>query len=144
LEVARSQEFHQQVYALRLKYMNAGRAARRLAAILGKDSDATFVADEETNTVFIRASADRVRQAREIVRQIDVRTGLFIVPLKQAKAPRIAWVLNGILTWAALLGDHEQALIGADERTNSLWILAGEQKAMLINDLLQDLDGKGR
>ena len=48
---------------------DAVKAAKRLTAILGRDTD--IFADEHSNTIFVRASADKIKKAKEILQRLD-------------------------------------------------------------------------
>jgi type II secretory pathway component GspD/PulD (secretin) len=54
----------------------AARAVNELKAILGENRSIAIQFDENTNTVFIRASEAKVREAKEILLQLDLRANL--------------------------------------------------------------------
>jgi len=73
-EDARAEELPQELKAQRyiplpLVRADAVWAARKLKAVLGTDAD--IVADEETNTVFVRASAGTIERAKDILKRLD-------------------------------------------------------------------------
>jgi general secretion pathway protein D len=127
---------------IQLKHISATRTAKKLTARLGQERAVTILADEESNTVFIRASADNVQQAKKIIRQLDVwrSTCSFIIPLKHADASTTATALQAILALAALLGDESDVHVTADQRANSLVIAASEEAVQKLKLILRQLD----
>jgi Bacterial type II/III secretion system short domain len=126
--------------SLALVRADAIKAAKRLTFLLGPDAD--IVADEETNTVFIRANADKIKKARDFLKRQDVPSFLYIIPLRNAESVKTAKKLNIVLTLFWLLGDDRDFHVISLDRENKISIYAGAEKTTQVNAIIRLLDEK--
>lgn len=70
--------------------------------VTSNDPYAKVIADAHTNSLFITASADRMKKIKDLIKSIDVKvpteTTTFIFPLKNAPAQDVAEALNQALS----------------------------------------------
>ncbi len=131
------------VLRLYLRHVEARWAARRLAAVLGGGTDADFWADERTNALLIRATPEKARRAREILRRLDVPTYFYSAPLRNADARVAAAVLAVSRPLLALVSDGREVWVTADVRANAVLISTTEATAEQLRRALRWLDGAG-
>ncbi len=129
------------VVAVPLRCKEAIWAAEKLNALLGKDSDTLVLADRESNTVFIRGSAEQVEKARKALQRLEdehaVLPWLNVITLERPSAPGAALALNVLLG-----GDDFKAT--AAEGTNSIILLSTAKKLGPGRQFLRWLDRKDR
>ena len=133
-----------QVVSIPTVRINAVRNYERLAAILGDDCD--VAADDLTNTFFIRASQEKIKLAKYIIRRAeDASSGsaLHVVSLKHADAARSAKALILLLGLEQdVFGRLYSVHVSVDSRTNSVIIDARPEKIREAMDILGILDAK--
>jgi type II secretory pathway component GspD/PulD (secretin) len=122
-------------FVMQLKHVDAVEVAKKAEARFREDHDIEVSADETTNTVFVKAPAEKSRQITEKVRGLDVPTYLCVIPLKHAGAVRAAQKLQG------LLGDDD-VHIYCDVNGNAILISATEKKVQQAKAILHRLDVK--
>jgi type II secretory pathway component GspD/PulD (secretin) len=121
---------------LRLVTADAVRVATRLNAVLGGDGKTKIVADEPSNSILIRARAEKTRRARLIAGRLDVPSGLFVVALKNADANRAAEKVRMVLTLLRLMGDERDCRVTATGGTSTVIVCAAEEKANEVMAIL--------
>jgi type II secretory pathway component GspD/PulD (secretin) len=134
----RSQAVVEQTVPLPLCHVNAVKAAKKLSALLG--DDANILADEWSNTVFIRASADKTQKATKTLRLWDVPSCCHVIRLKKTDANEVATMLRLAVALLTGLDDDREAHIVADERGNSIIVVASEAKINKVRGILGWLD----
>jgi type II secretory pathway component GspD/PulD (secretin) len=139
LPEGRCQEAKAQQYVhVPLVRADAVKAAKRLSLFLGKDTDA--FGDKKSNTVFIRASADKIQRAKDFLQQLDEPSYFYIISLKNAEAVKTAERLSAIMTVLWLLGDDRYIRVTAVDM--GIAISATEAKAAQARTILRVLDVK--
>jgi type II secretory pathway component GspD/PulD (secretin) len=123
-----------------LVHANAIKAAKRLTVLLGPDAD--IVTDEETNTIIIRANADKIQRAKDFLKRLDTPSYLYVIPLRNAEAVKTAENLNAVLTLFRCLGDDRDFLVVALDRENEILIRASAEKATQVKAVIRQLDVK--
>ena len=122
------------VIPLPLTYVEADRVANKLKTLFHEDADVMILSDQISNTVFIRAPADKIQQARRVLQQLDVQGQLMVFQLKNTKAGQIARIIKD------LLRDNSTIMITADENTNSIIVYASPRNTKRVRTLVQQLD----
>jgi hypothetical protein len=124
-----------------LKFADATHCVKKLRTLLGEGNGFTVFADEESNTVFIRAQPEEMQRAKAILARLDYRRlsrEVTIIRLKKGEVARIAPLLQNILTLAAFIRDDPYDSIvyaSADGTTVAVW---GSVKTMqLARDILE-------
>jgi type II secretory pathway component GspD/PulD (secretin) len=137
-EKCRESQAPRQLAVFRLKRIGAERMARKLKALLGEDPDIEYITDEPSNTLFLRASPDRIRQAREIIQRLDVPSPscIYIIPLRYMDATKAAEKLRALQT------DEDEMHITADGRGNNILITASKERVRQAWEVLRRLDVK--
>jgi hypothetical protein len=120
----------QQVVPLPLRSADARRAAKKVAAFLG--TEGKVVADEQTNTIFVRASPERIERVRKVLEQLDKPSYLYVVAVTKGAAARTAQSLQMLLAVLWLLGDNREALVVAEGDGDAILIRASEEKSREI------------
>jgi len=105
-----------------------------LKTLFHEDADVMILSDQISNTVFIRAPADKIQQARRVLQQLDVQGQLMVFQLKNTKAGQIARIIKD------LLRDNSTIMITADENTNSIIVYASPRNTKRVRTLVQQLD----
>lgn len=140
-EMACGQETNAQDYvSLPLRDMSAVTAAKKLRFILGTETH--IVADDESNTVFIKGTADQIQSARKILQRLDVPSYLHVIPLQNADAAETAKVLRIVLYLLALLGDDRPVRVSPFDK--GILVSASEEKAKEIRTMIRWLDEKAK
>ncbi len=140
-ETADTQEVTSQRYVpLPLIHMKVGLVAKKLTAILGTKVD--IFAHEHSNTLFIRGNAENVERCKAIIKQIDMPSHLYVIPLKNASAAKTANTLKAVLDLLAIFGDDRDVRVIADGRGDSILIYASEEKANEVRKMIPWLDVK--
>jgi type II secretory pathway component GspD/PulD (secretin) len=122
-----------------LMYIDAGKAAKKLTAVLGKDPGIAIFSDKDSNTVIVRAPVDQLREVKEILENLDAKKdGLFVIRLKNVEAAHAAKTVK------ALLGDDRDVGLVPDVRTNSVIMWGTTANVKLAKELLQRLDVKDK
>jgi type II secretory pathway component GspD/PulD (secretin) len=122
-------------FVVQLKHVDAVEVAKKAEALFREDHDIEVSADETTNTVFVKAPAEKSRQITEMVRGLDAPMYLCAIHLKCTDAAQIAKKLPG------LLGDDD-VHIYCDVNGNAILISATEKKVQQAKAILHRLDVK--
>jgi general secretion pathway protein D len=144
---------------LPLRYVSASDIARVLAPQVSKDG--SIIPYEGTNTVIVSDTASNLARIFDMVRAMDIpghEQGVAVIPLKHAEAVRTAEQIVEILVGGSGGGrrrggssddkDKNQTTsplqlgfkITADERTNSLVVMAPSVEMARVRELARGLD----
>ncbi len=109
---------------LKIKYIAVAQVVAALKPLFPEPALLTPVTDG--NLLMISARAGQIEQARNIVEQLDLDTGVGIdvVPLNYARASAVAQTFTGLLSKSGQ-GTAQSLAITVDERSNAL-LLAGD------------------
>ena len=134
-----------------LSYANAKLTETQLNA-MGKDSSSkmaglTAVADERTGRVVIVGTAQNLKEAERVIKELDLpsRTENFhVYKLHNADAETVAEQLSQILATAAKLSPDQQGAVPSsvvpDLPTNSLIFTASQEQYNSLKSILEQLD----
>lgn len=134
-----------------LSYANAKLTETQLNA-MGKDSSSkmaglTAVADERTGRVVIVGTAQNLKEAERVIKELDLpsRTENFhVYKLHNADAESVAEQLSQILATAAKLSTDQQGAVPSsvvpDLPTNSLIFTASQEQYNSLKSILEQLD----
>lgn len=134
-----------------LSYANAKLTETQLNA-MGKDSSSkmaglTAVADERTGRVVIVGTAQNLKEAERVIKELDLpsRTENFhVYKLHNADAENVAEQLSQILATAAKLSPDQQGAVPSsvvpDLPTNSLIFTASQEQYNSLKSILEQLD----
>ena len=134
-----------------LSYANAKLTETQLNA-MGKDASSkmaglTAVADERTGRVVIVGTAQNLKEAERVIKELDLpsRTENFhVYKLHNADAENVAEQLSQILATAAKLSPDQQGAVPSsvvpDLPTNSLIFTASQEQYNSLKSILEQLD----
>jgi type II secretory pathway component GspD/PulD (secretin) len=110
---------------------DAARCVKKLRRLLGEDGYTRIVSDERTNTVFIKASPEKLQRAKEILDRMDRPSyrSLIVLPLAHTDASTIAPKLQTILAFFAWLADDDRPIMIFEEFSGKKIIFAGSKEA---------------
>lgn len=127
-----------------LKYADPTEIKRLFAPLISKSS--VILAYEPTNMLVVTDIYSNILRLLEIVKAIDV-TGIgqeiSVIPLEFADAEKLVSVLDTIFQQSNRLkktGIQKTVKFVADDRTNTIVVLASEVDTQRINDLIKLLD----
>jgi len=129
-----------------LKYADAAAIKRVIAPLISKSSVA--LAYTPTNTLILTDFYSNIRRLVKILKTIDV-TGvgrqLSVIPLEYADAPKFAKLLDSVFKKArrpkkGIATTADEMKFVADERTNTIILLASEDETERIKNLIEMLD----
>ncbi len=129
----------EQVAAIPLVHVEAAKAAEKLKALLGRNTH--IVVDEDTNTVFVRANADKLEEAKKRIKRLDVPSYICIVAVHNVDAGEAATVLRLVMMALIYIGDDRRVHIVAVDRGNMI-VVASHEKAKQVRNVLSWLDVK--
>ena len=138
--VACAQELGQSqtsITVIPLKYKYAAPAAKKVASMFANDGSVVILADERSNTVFIRANAEQTRQVKEHFLRLDVETCTSVFSLNQGNAIWVASALSLATHWY----DDDIHVI-ADLRNHCILVSANQKRIEQISSLLERLGVK--
>jgi len=137
-------------------------SAERIRAALGQlfSKDASVIAYPTTNTLIVTDISSNIHRLVRIVRELDIpgyETKITVIPIRYASADLLAASLSELIEEAGevpgapptprrrqppgqLEAVDKMLKIIADERTNSLIILANEEDTRRVQDLIKRLD----
>ncbi len=141
-----------------LQYANAERVRTALGQLFSKD--ASVIAYPTTNTLIVTDISSNIHRLVKIVRELDIpgyETKITVIPIRYASADLLAASLSQVIEEAGevpgapptprrrqppgqLEAVDKTLKIIADERTNSLIVLANEEDTLRISDLIKRLD----
>lgn len=141
-----------------LQYANAERVRTALGQLFSKD--ASVIAYPTTNTLIVTDISSNIHRLVKIVRELDIpgyETKITVIPIRYASADLLAASLSQVIEEAGeipgapptprrrqppgqLEAVDKTLKIIADERTNSLIVLANEDDTRRIQDLIKRLD----
>jgi len=137
-----------------LKFADSVEIKRLLTPMVSKSS--VILSYEPTNTMIITDVASNIQRLMKILRQIDVPgTGqeITVIPLQHADASKLVNIMNTIFKptrqKGAKAGPEKDLTMVADERTNTIVVLASEVDTLRIKQLIGMIDketprGKGK
>lgn len=76
---------------------DASKACKRLPRLLHRHGEVEVFALAECNTIFIRADAPTTQKAKDIIKRLDARVGLFKIKLMHTDGAAMESRLNAIL-----------------------------------------------
>lgn len=141
-----------------LQYANADRVRTALGQLFSKD--ASVIAYPTTNTLIVTDISSNIHRLVKIVRELDIpgyETKITVIPIRYASAELLAASLSQVIEEAGevpgapptprrrqppgqLEAMDKTLKIIADERTNSLIILANDDDTRRLQDLIKRLD----
>ncbi len=125
-----------EIQAFPLKYKDASWMSKQVTARWQRTENIVIAFDTFSNTVFVRASADKIRQLRRLINLLDVPTHVVIMPLKNIRVDEAVEKL-------ALLGqDGMDLIVTPDRNTNSIVISANETTIQKAMDIIRQMDNK--
>lgn len=134
---------------IRLKYANPTEMRTLLAPLLDKQSG-SIMAYDSGNTLILTDYASNIDRLMTIIEQVDVAdegTSLTVIPLQYASAKELARELTEVLQAAPIKGRPPQPVrqgmdykVVADERTNTLIVMARPGESRIIRDMARRLD----
>jgi len=127
-----------------LKYANASEIKKLFAPLISKSS--VVLAYSPTNMLIVTDFHSNIKRLMRILKAIDV-TGIgheiSVIPLEFADAGKLVKILNSVFQpkKAARKGASERTImLIADERTNTLVMLASEVDSLRVKSLISMLD----
>jgi general secretion pathway protein D len=135
---------------IRLKYANPTEMRTLLNPLVDKQSGSVMAYDSG-NTLILTDYASNIDRLMTIIAQVDVSdegTSLTVIPLKYASARDLARELTEVLQVAPIKGRPPQRQVRqgmdykvvADERTNTLIVMARPGETRIIRDMARRLD----
>ena len=135
---------------LPLKYADASDVSQIIQPLLS--TGAQMATYPRTNSLMITDTSSNLHHIAQVIQQLDVagsKERVMLFPLTHASAQVLSEQITRILekgkNVAAQAGRSQAAATGGpkilpDERTNSIIVIAGEQEAETIRDLIEQLD----
>jgi type II secretory pathway component GspD/PulD (secretin) len=139
---ARQDEKSQRFVSFPLVRLEAENAAKKLKATLGTKVE--IAADKATNTVLIQGNDADIKRAKELIKQWDVPSFLYIIYLKNADCAKTVISLSIALHLLAWLGDDRDVWVSTAEKGEAILIHASEAKAKEVKEMIRRLDMKPR
>ncbi|OGP57451.1 MAG: type II secretion system protein GspD, partial [Deltaproteobacteria bacterium RBG_13_49_15] len=127
-----------------LRYADPEEIKRLLAPLISKNS--VILAYPSTNTLIVTDVHSNIRRLLQIINAVDI-TGIgheiSVIPLKYSYAEKLVKVIESV--FKAPAGPQKPTMerdtkLVADERTNSIVILAGQNDSLKIKRLIELLD----
>jgi general secretion pathway protein D len=127
-----------------LKYANAVLISRLFVPLISKSS--VLMAYPPTNTLIVTDLHSNIQRLLRMIKAIDVSSSgqeISVFVLRYASASQVVRLLDSIFQTAARAGkeDSDAAIrVFADDRTNALVVMAGDEHTQKIRNLIQELD----
>ncbi|MBI5592252.1 MAG: type II secretion system secretin GspD [Deltaproteobacteria bacterium] len=127
-----------------LKYANAVLISRLFVPLISKSS--VLMAYPPTNTLIITDLHSNIQRLLRMIKAIDVSSSgqeISVFVLRYAAASQVVRLLDSIFQTAAKAGKEDSdagVRVFADDRTNALVVMAGEEHTQKIRNLIQELD----
>jgi len=136
---------------LPLKYADAADVSQVIQPLLS--TGAQMATYPRTNSLMITDTSSNLHHIAQVIQQLDVagsKEKVMLFPLTHASAQVLSEQITRILekgrSGASQAGRPQATAVGAgprilpDDRTNSILVIAGEQEAETVRDLIQQLD----
>lgn len=128
-----------------LKYASAVLISRLFVPLISKSS--VLMAYPPTNTLIVTDMHSNIQRLLRMIKAIDVSSSgqeISVFVLRYAVASQVVKLLDSIFQTAARAGKDSDSDAGirvfADERTNALVVMAGDEHTQKIKNLIQELD----
>ncbi|MFH0997413.1 MAG: type II secretion system secretin GspD [Pseudomonadota bacterium] len=127
-----------------LKYANAVLISRIFVPLISKSS--VLMAYPPTNTLIVTDIHSNIQRLLRMIKAIDVSSSgqeISVFVLRYASASQVVRLLDSIFQTAARAGKEDADAgirVFADDRTNALVVMAGDEHTQKIRNLIQELD----
>ena len=127
-----------------LKYASAALISRLFVPLISKSS--VLMAYPPTNTLIVTDVHSNIQRLLRMIKSIDVPGSgqdISVYVLRYASASQVVKLLDAIFQTAARAGKEDSdagVRVFADDRTNALVVMAGDEHAQRIKNLIQELD----
>ena len=127
-----------------LKYASAVLISRLFVPLISKSS--VLMAYPPTNTLIVTDMHSNIQRLLRMIKAIDVSSSgqeISVFVLRYAAASQVVRLLDSIFQTAARAGKEDADAgirVFADERTNALVVMAGDEHTLKIRNLIQELD----
>ena len=127
-----------------LKYANAVLISRLFVPLISKSS--VLMAYPPTNTLIITDLHSNIQRLMRMIKAIDVSSSgqeISVFVLRHAAASQVVRLLDSIFQTAAKAGKEDADAgirVFADDRTNALVVMAGDEYTQKVKNLIQELD----
>ncbi len=127
-----------------LKYANAVLISRLFVPLISKSS--VLMAYPPTNTLIVTDMHSNIQRLLRMIKAIDVSSSgqeISVFVLRYAAASQVVKLLDSIFQTAARAGKEDSDAgirVFADDRTNALVVMAGDEHTQKIRSLIQELD----
>lgn len=127
-----------------LKYASAVLISRLFVPLISKSS--VLMAYPPTNTLIVTDLQSNIQRLLRMIKAIDVSSSgqeISVFVLRYAAASQVARLLDSLFQTAAKAGKEDSDTgirVFADDRTNALVVMAGEEHTLKIRNLIQELD----
>jgi general secretion pathway protein D len=127
-----------------LKYANAVLISRLFVPLVSKSS--VLMAYPPTNTLIVTDLHSNINRLMRMIKAIDISTSgqeISVFVLRYASASQVVKLLDSIFQTAAKAGKEDADTgirVFADDRTNALVVMAGEEYLHKVRSLIQELD----
>ena len=143
-ESSRSSDDRVVTQVIPLKYASAVLISRLFVPLISKSS--VLMAYPATNTLIVTDVHSNIQRLLRMIKAIDVPSSgqeISVFVLRYAAASQVVKLLDSIFQTAAKAGKEETDAgirVFADDRTNSLVVMAGDEHTHKIRALIQELD----
>lgn len=127
-----------------LKYASAVLISRLFVPLISKSS--VLMAYPPTNTLIVTDMHSNIQRLLRMIKAIDVSSSgqeISVFVLRYAVASQVVRLLDSIFQTAARAGKEDSDAgirVFADDRTNALVVMAGDEHTQKIRNLIQELD----
>ncbi|MCX5880945.1 MAG: type II secretion system secretin GspD, partial [Deltaproteobacteria bacterium] len=127
-----------------LKYASAVLISRLFVPLISKSS--VLMAYPPTNTLIVTDMHSNIQRLLRMIKAIDVSSSgqeISVFVLRYAVSSQVVKLLDSIFQTAARAGKEDSDAgirVFADERTNALVVMAGDEHTQKIKNLIQELD----
>ena len=127
-----------------LKYASAVLISRLFVPLISKSS--VLMAYPPTNTLIVTDVHSNIQRLLRMIKAIDVSSSgqeISVFVLRYAAASQVVKLLDSIFQTAARAGKEDSDAgirVFADDRTNALVVMAGDEHTQKIRNLIQELD----
>jgi general secretion pathway protein D len=127
-----------------LKYANAVLISRLFVPLVSKSS--VLMAYPPTNTLIVTDLHSNIQRLMRMIKAIDISSSgqeISVFVLRYASASQVVKLLDSIFQTAAKAGKEDADTgirVFADDRTNALVVMAGEEYLQKVRNLIQELD----
>ena len=127
-----------------LKYASAVLISRLFVPLISKSS--VLMAYPPTNTLIVTDVHSNIQRLLRMIKAIDVSSSgqeISVFVLRYAAASQVVRLLDSIFQTAAKAGKEDADAgirVFADDRTNALVVMAGDEHTQKVRNLIQELD----